>query len=141
METIHLTHGRTTRHAGYALSQRKRGLSFFKDCRHWRILNRHKPKEKVVYLLERIGFVAMEFQRSFARRFYRLFPAIRPVCITPKNLSIMFDATFQNYEPQLYKGRWVLLKAREAEVRFYDSFDRRWTRMFADGLEIHEIPA
>jgi hypothetical protein len=53
----------------------------------------------------------------------------------------MFDATFQNYEPQLYKGRWVLLKAREAEVRFYDSFDRRWTRMFADGLEIHEIPA
>lgn len=53
---------------------------------------------------------------------------------------MVFDAAFQNYEPQLYKGRGVLLKAREAEVRFYDSFDRGWTGMFADGLEIYEIP-
>jgi thioesterase domain-containing protein len=51
-----------------------------------------------------------------------------------------FDAAFQNYVPQLYNGRGVLLRAREPEVQFCNAPDRGWADMFADGLEIHDVP-
>ncbi|HEY7322509.1 MAG TPA: amino acid adenylation domain-containing protein [Candidatus Binatia bacterium] len=118
-----------------------RGLPFFKRLpAHWSALKQRNPKEKLVYLLERIGFVALQFQRSFWHAFYRRFPTIRPVRMTPKTLLMVFDAAFQNYVPQLYKGRGVLLRAREPEVRFCDVPDRGWIEMFADGLEIHDVP-
>jgi amino acid adenylation domain-containing protein len=111
---------------------------------HREAFKRRASKERLAYLayaLEKAcSFAIIPARRSLWRVLHPSFLLGRPVAMTSNNLSMIYDFAFRNYVWQLYRGRGVLLRSREAKAGFYDSADRGWNEMFADGLEIHEVP-
>jgi amino acid adenylation domain-containing protein len=124
---------------------RSRSVSIRQILRaHWRAFTRRRPQERLAYVhfmvSRAISFVTIPIERMVWRILNRAFKSGKPVALTPKNLSMVYDAAFGNYVAQTYRGRGVLLRSKEAKAGVYDSADRGWTGMFAGGLEIHEVP-
>jgi len=53
---------------------------------------------------------------------------------------MVYDNALRNHMPQIYPGRAVLLRSTGGTIGDCDDSERGWTGMFADGLEIHEVP-
>jgi amino acid adenylation domain-containing protein len=120
---------------------RSKSLSFFRRLpRHWKALKRHGLKKRIAYVSERTGLVAGQARRIFWRILYKSFLVGQPIAVTSKNLSMVYDHALRNHMPQIYPGRAVLLRSTGGTIGDCDDSERGWTGMFADGLEIHEVP-
>ena len=122
-----------------------RKLAFLQTLKvHWSAFKQRARKDRFFYLafvLNRVTSSAtIPIRRMFWLALHPSFLSGQPVSLTSRNLSMAYDFAFRNHEVQPYRGRGVLLRAREAKAGFYDAADRGWSEIFDGGLEIHEIP-
>jgi thioesterase domain-containing protein len=120
---------------------RSKSLSFFRRLpRHWKALKQREPNERLAYIGEKISLIVGQARRVFWRILYQSFLLDRPILVTSKNLSTVYDYALRNHMPQKYPGRAVLLRSKEGTIGDCDDSERGWTGMLAGGLEIHEVP-
>ena len=114
---------------------------FQKLSGYWRAFKRREPRDRIVYIryvLKKVAnFGTMSVQGRIVRRSLL---SGRPISLTSKNISLVYDFAIRNYAVHKYRHRGVLLRSRVGKGSCYDDVDRGWTGMFGGGLEIHEVP-
>jgi amino acid adenylation domain-containing protein len=108
---------------------------------HWLNLSRLKPKDKLIYVLERVKWSSERLLKQKTNKFNRW--CGRPLSSELNPFEFIEKLNRQaliNYQPQVYPGQVTLMRAIERETRRYYEPLLGWGKLAAGGVEVIEVP-